>query len=1177
MKNSSHRLQGVSTGLLYSMLLLGGGLFLPGRAVAAETVIANQSNPSTPAEPTAPSNSAPSPEGVAPKSQEPFAILSPTAGVVLDRPAIPVTIQYPMGESVELRVNGAAVDRIQIGRTETNSTTQRITETWYGVVLQEGGNSITIHRVGTDTALATTTVQLSGMPAQLRVKTLEQNVPADGRSTTTVQGEILDRFGNRSNWNTTITLESTAGEFVGTDTKPEIPGFQVEATQGRFSAKLRAGIKAESVRVRASSNELEAYYQFQFVTQLRPEPLITGVTSFRFGARGTNFFDRYQDFLPLDRNNDYVLDAQGAGFGTASVGDWLITGAFNSERPLNQDGEGNNRLFGETQFSEQQYPVYGDSSTSTRVAPSQDNFYLKAERTSPIKHAGSDYFMWGDYNTAEFATTAQEFTATNRSLHGLKANYNIGNLQLTALYANNVQGFQRDTIAPDGISGFYFLSRRNLIDGSETIAFELEELNRPGTVVEATVLQRGIDYTIDYDRGTILFTEPVLRIVTTPDGRILVRRIVTTYQYEASEGDASIYAGRARYHFSREPGQEKWLGGTYWRENQGNRDFELYGADFQFKLGEKATFKAEYAHSRNDADALTAAVSGNAFRVEAIAKPIDNLNLRAFYRTAETGFTNNATISFVPGQTRYGLEASGNVTKTTRFRFQFDHEDNFGIAPQPLSLLDQLLNPGVNPTPGQKQDNSLTTVLAGIEQRFGKATLGVNYIHRDRIDRAPVEDIKNVSDQLEATFAMPLRDNLKLRALTAINLNGDDPIYTNRAQVGLDWQINPMITMGLNQTYLWGGQYGDRAITSLDTVAKHNLTKDTVLNGRFSILGGIDGMTGQGAAGIKHHWQILPGLGLDVGYEYVMGQFFGKTAAGTQFAQPYAVGSGASALGLESGHNFSIGLDYTNNPDLKASLRYQFRTSASGENSVLTGDLMGKITPYLTGLVRYEQGGAANQLLGLLGDTINLKVGLAYRDPKNDAFNALLRYEFRENPATTPDTILLGSGTGSSDHTLAVEGIYAPNWQWELYGKLGYRHSTTHLADDFTSSSSLLLGQLRATHRFNYRWDVMGEARILQSLSSGSTELGATAEVGYYLTPNLRLGVGYAWGSVNGPDFDNSRSASGPYVGFTVKLDELFKGFRFYKKNAPPPVDAVKKAGNSSAETVSQTPSTVTN
>jgi hypothetical protein len=1165
MKNSSLNLGKYSAGLLFSILFLGG---IPFSAQAAEgqEIKANPTIPVVSGTEIHPQtnldNTATDSATIA--TPEPFAILTPAADIVLDTPATAVTIQYPVGNTIDLQVNGKVVDHSLIGRTETNSTTQLVTETWYGVALNEGKNTLTVHRSGAAEVLAQRVVQISGAPTQLRIKTLGDSIPADGRSTIPVEGELLDRNGNRSNWNTLITLESSAGEFVGTDAKPEIPGFQLEAIKGVFKATLRAGIQAELVRVRASTSGLETYYQLQFVTQLRPDPLITGVASFRFGARGTDFFDSYRDFLPLDRKNDYSFDARGAAFGTASVGNWLITGAFNSERSLNQDGQGNSGLGKNIQFSEQQYPVYGDSSSVTGVTPSQDNFYLRAERTSPVKNAGSDYFMWGDYSTEEFATSAQEFTAKSRALHGLKANYNIGNLQLTALYANNVQGFQRDTIAPDGTSGFYFFSRRTLVEGSETVAFELEELNRPGTVIEVKALQRGIDYAIDYDRGTLLFNEPVLRIVTTAEGKILVRRIVTTYQHESSEGNSSIYAGRARYHFSRKSDRESWLGGTYWHENQGNRDFQLYGADLQVSLGQKAKIKAEYAHSYNDADDLTKAVSGNAFRIDAIANPTSKINLHAFYRTAETGFANNATISFVPGQTRYGLEALGQVTKSTRLRFQFDHEDNFGIAPQPLSLLDQLLNPGVNPTPGQKQDNSLTTVLVGVEQRIGKASLGLNYIHRDRIDRAPSEAVKNVSDQLDATFAVPLRDNLKLRASTSLNLNGNDPIYTNRAQVGLDWAINPMITMGLNQTYLWGGSYGGRAITSLDTVAKHNLTKDTILSGRFSILGGIDGMTGQGAAGIKHHWQVAPGLGLDVGYEYVMGQFFGKTAAGTQFSQPYAVGSGASALGLESGHNFSLGLDYTNNPDWKASFRYQFRTSGSGQNSVLTGDLMGKFTHYLTGLVRYEQAGAANQSLGLLGDTINLKVGLAYRDPSNDAFNALLRYEFRQNPATTPDTILLGSGSGSTDHTLAVEGIYAPNWQWELYGKLGYRHSTTYLAEDFTSSSSLLLGQFRATHRFNYRWDVMGEARILRSLSSSSTELGATAEVGYYLTPNLRLGVGYAFGSVNGSDFANPRSANGPYVGFTVKLDELFKGFKFYKKNAPSQNRAKKDVEKSS-------------
>ncbi|WP_404786130.1 TonB-dependent receptor [Altericista sp. CCNU0014] len=1094
----------------------------------------------------------PPPATVTPATAAAYAILSPIQGTVMDRPATAVTLQYPLNSTVELWLNGSPVDRDAIGRTETNSTTGRVTETWYGITLSEGENTLTLRRAGEAQILATTVIELSGSPASLTVKTQETRLPADGRSVANVEGEILDRRGNRSNWNAMVTLEASAGEFLGVDAQPDIPGFQVEAQNGTFSAQLQAAITSQFVRIRAATNNLEAFYQFQLSTMMRPAPLMTGVVDLRLGGRGTNFYDRYQDFLPLQGGEKTVFTAKGAAFGTASVGDWLITGAFNSDRPLNEGADGTSGLFRTVKPSEQQYSIFGDESTSTRTTPSQDSLFLKVERTSPVQYASNDSFMWGDYNTAEFATTAQKFTAIGRGLHGFKANYNLGNLQLSALYSNTAQGFQRDSIAPDGTSGFYFLSRRPILDGSEVIFLELEELNRPGTVVEVRPQQRGVDYTIDYDRGSILFREPILRTETDANGNVLVRKIVATYQYDSSSGNTSIYGGRARYHFSRVPGKESWLGGTYWQENQGARNFELYGADAQISLGTQGRIIAEYAHSSNRAENLASSVSGSAYRLEATGRLLkDKVNVRAFFSRADTGFANQATTSFVAGQTRYGVEGIGNLSPKTRLRFFYDREDNIGIAPLALNTLDRLLNPGSNPTPGEKQDNSLTTILAGVEHQIGKATLGLSYIHRDRVDRAPAVDVKTVSDRLEAKIAYALRDNLRIHALTQFDLSGSDPIYTNRSLLGLTWDINSHVSMSLNQHFLRGGQYGDRALTTLDTKVKYDLTKNTKLTGQFSLLGDPSGMTGQGTAGISHRWIVTPGLSMDLAYEYVMGQFSKRTAAGNQFSQPYAVGSGASALGLESGHNFSVGLNYTSNPDLKASLQYQYRTSSSGTNSVLRGDLFGKITPSLSGLVRYQQGGAANQLLGMLGDTIDLKVGLAYRNPKNDRFNGLFAYQFRQNPATTPETILLGRGTGSTDHTLSAEGIYAPNWQWELYGKVGYRQSTSYLASDLVSTNALLLGQLRATYRFDYRWDVVAEGRVIKGLTTGDTEFGATAEVGYYVTPDLRLAAGYAWGSVSNAGFDNARSNSGPYLGVTVKLDQLFSGFKFLKKPAP--------------------------
>jgi hypothetical protein len=267
--------------------------------------------------------------------------------------------------------------------------------------------------------------------------------------------------------------------------------------------------------------------------------------------------------------------------------------------------------------------------------------------------------------------------------------------------------------------------------------------------------------------------------------------------------------------------------------------------------------------------------------------------------------------------------------------------------------------------------------------------------------------------------------------------------------------------------------------------------------------------------------------------------------------QPYAVGQGGSALGLSGGHNFSVGLDYTDNPRIKASIRYDYRTSSRGSNSAITAAVDGKLTSYLTGLARYQQAGSSNQSLEALGSSATLRVGLAYRNPKDDKFNALLRYEYRRNPSLVPDSILFGTGSASIDHTIALEGIYAPNWQWEFYGKFAYRQSTTYLAKDLVGSSAITLGQLRATYRFNKRWDVTAEARIIGQPSQGYSEIGAVAEVGYYLTPNLRMAAGYSFGNINDRDFGGSRSSGGPYVGLTVKINELFSGFGLQKVSAP--------------------------
>ncbi|MEM7713096.1 MAG: TonB-dependent receptor [Cyanobacteria bacterium P01_A01_bin.68] len=1074
-------------------------------------------------------------------------ILSPTPEAIVDVAATPIIVQFAVGNEVELRVNGDLSDRSLIGRTETDPETDLVTQTWYGVSLQNGENVISAQVIGSKEPPVTVKVVVRGGAQEIKLNTVESRIPADGISTATITGILLDENGNISNRDAVVTLASTAGKFLEPDYKPGQPGFQVQAKGGQFTATLKSDLEAKTVRIRGKVGKLEAFTQVQFKTALRPS-LMTGVIDFRIGDRGTDFYSRFKEFLPEDEDYDTEVKFRSAIFATGAIGEWLVTGAYDSSRPLNEDCNCDNRLFGTYQFSEKNYPTYGDSSTVNKTTPSIDSVYLRLERSSNVIGASPDYAMWGDYNTEEFARSSQQFTSLTRQLHGFKGNYNIGKLQATAFYGNNVEGFQRDTVPPDGTSGFYFLSRRLLVPGSESVFIELEELNRPGTVLQRERLSRGPDYEIDYDRGTVLFREPVLRTDVNEFGEVLVRRIVVTYQYEGEEGgdDTDIYAGRLQYNFSRGEKKDSWLAATYIQENQGDRDFELYGADAQIAFGQLGKIIAEFARSRNDSTEM-GMVEGNAVRAEAEAEFIKGLRARAYYRFADTGFSNDATISFVPGQTRYGAQVNGRVTKTTNLRFQYDRENNFGVAPQPLDTFEELFTPRTTAIPGDRVDNSLTTISAGIVQKFGKASLSVDWIQREREDRISPETLDTDSSQLRSRLNVPLGNKLSFVAQNETSLSDDtDAVYPDRTVFGINWEAIKGINLSLTQQFYTDGQFDGNSITSLNVNGEHKFGTDTTVTGRFSVLGASNGPTTQGALGLKQGVSIAPGLRLNLAYERVFGDFFGNNGTGQQFRQPFAVGQSAAALGFNSGDSYSVGLEYTDNPNFKASALFERKNSTNGNNTVISAGVTGKLSSSLTALARYQQAGSSNQTLGALGDTANLRVGLAYRNPKDDKFNALLRYEYRKNPSTIPDTILFGTGTGAEDHTFALEAIYAPNWQWEFYGKYALRNSTTYLAQDFSSSNTTNLGQLRATYRLGYSWDLVGEARVITQ--SDYTETGFVVEAGYYLTPNLRVAAGYAFGEIDDRDLSGSRSAGGPYLGVSMKLNELFSGFGLQKR-----------------------------
>ncbi|NJM97298.1 MAG: TonB-dependent receptor [Phormidesmis sp. RL_2_1] len=1104
-------------------------------------------------------------------------ILTPESGAILNIPSTPVALRFPVGAQIALLVNGQLVDSSLVGRTETDPATQIRIQTWYGIALEAGDNLIEVISTETGQVFASAPVVVRGQPENITLFA-PQTLPADGISVAMIRGQLVDDLGIASVWNTTVTLNASDGTFVGADQNPDQPGFQTPVINGMFAAELRASLTSRLVQLQAQTSGFEAFRQIQFVTPQRPS-LISGVVDLRFGARGTDFYSSRRDFLPIDGDNRYQLDVDAAVFATGNLGEWLYTGAYNSARSLNADCRGESTLFAASADSscDSTYPTMGDGSAVEVTAPSLDSVYLRLERNSPTYATGIDYAMWGDFDTAEFATAAQLFTATNRQFHGLKANYNFGNLALTGLYANNVEGFQRDTLAPDGTSGFYFTSERNLVPGSENVYFEVEALERPGSVLERRQLTRGLDYDIDYDRGTLLFSDPVQRTAIDDFGQLLVRRIVATYQYGSGD-NTHVVAGRLQYRFNSpldQPGQAagtgsrvsagvgSWVGASYLSEHQGDHRFDLYGVDTRIALGDRAQLIAEIAQSSSRfaavGNAESRTVTGTAYRLELDGALGDRLSGRVYYRSTGEGFTNSATTSFVPGQTRYGTQVMAQIGETTSLQAQYDHEDNFGVAPQ-VSDLSPLLSgllPSLANPPGTALDNSLTTYSAGFTQRIGRGTVEVDWIHRDRRDQ--INRASNVSsDQLRTRFTTPIVRNLSLVAQNELNLSASiDPIYPSRTLVGLNWAALPWLNVGVNQIFYGGGGNNRGSATSVDVSGEHTFASDTTLRGRLSA---IDGFQVGGSIGLQQGINLAPGLDLDLGYEKVFSTLGNATAASTQLGQS-VVGNGASALALAGGESYSMGISYSDSNRFQANSRFEHRTSTQGSNTVFNLSAVGRLTPSLTILGDYRWAKAANQNIVGLDASSLLKIGLAYRNLEDDKFNALLRYEHRLNPNTIPVAASFGTSTETQEHLFAAEAIYAPNWRWEFYGKYALRNSSTSIrgaGGSLATNSTVQLAQARATYRLGYQWDVLAEARWLGG--NGYGETGFAVETGYYPLPDLRISAGYSAGAANDRDFGNNRSAGGFYVGISAKLSGLLNGFGTQPMVIPPQVPAVVEA-----------------
>ncbi|PIY82871.1 MAG: hypothetical protein COY78_04470 [Candidatus Omnitrophica bacterium CG_4_10_14_0_8_um_filter_44_12] len=332
------------------------------------------------------------------------------------------------------------------------------------------------------------------------------------------------------------------------------------------------------------------------------------------------------------------------------------------------------------------YPVYGDSSSINYAATNtQGPFYLLVEWDKSSA-------LWGDYNTN---ITDTEFAQFNRSLYGGKIYYeDVATTQfgepktkLVVFRAHAKQKAAHNEFVGTGGS-LYYLKNKDAVEGSEKIKIEVRD-KITGLALTSKEMQEGSDYEIDYTNGRIIFWRPVAQIVESESiisSSLLGGNpvyVVADYEYEVDDKyDQGTQGGRIQQSLT----DYLRVGGTYVKEEQLDKNYELKGADTILHLGKNIKLTGEYAETQSEAlgsfvstdggisftEMATAdSDKGKAYGLKAEAYLLGKLGLSGYYKQIEKGFSSAATTA-QKGKELMGAQATLDITPKTRLSVTHD-------------------------------------------------------------------------------------------------------------------------------------------------------------------------------------------------------------------------------------------------------------------------------------------------------------------------------------------------------------------------------------------------------------------------------------------------------------------------------------------------------------------------
>lgn len=1040
-----------------------------------------------------------------------------------------VQVQAPLGSNFTLYANGKAVSAEQIGKTAEQEKQKVTAFDYYAVDLQRGTN--TLRGVATDIngkVISEQTIKVL-TPDSLQAidyRTQKQLVAADGISEYQVVISLKDRDGRPYIASTPITIDTNIGRINLSDSSKDQAGTQVTVSGGELLIPITAPSVPGKGELIINTGSSKQVIPLQFTAQLRPliaVGIVEGAISLK-NFDGSNITDAQgafeQELREIAGNDDYSATGRAAMFLKGKVrGDYLLTLAYDSDKK----GE---RLFRDIEPGEY-YPVYGDASAKGFDAQSTSKLYVRVDK-------GRSFAMYGDLKTQIDNDEGIKLGQYNRTLTGLKAQFEDSNTRITAFAAETSTSQRVNETRGLGISGPYPLANDfdAVLENSETIEVITRDANNPGRIVRRETLTRFADYEIDPISRSLYLKSPIAS--QDIDGNLIYLRVTV----EVDEGGEKYWVGGIAA--KQQVTDKIAIGGSYINSDDPLNKEELASVNTVVKFNDKLKLVAEYAKNKAEnpnsqpSDQINAKeldgkdTEGDALRIELDYDDKKNTRAKAYYNDTDEGFVTGASPQ-TAGRTESGIEVIHTLNeKKTALKLEGVRTEDHTTEASRQGLqasIEQRLSENIVGEIGVRYYKQEATAASRNTQAATDVLDITNdtIFNDDIINQSALNGVSNAEKDIEGTTArarltarLPKLNNslvfaeyeqdIEHSSRNATSIGGE----TALGNLGRLYARHDLINSLSGSYGLDDSEERQRTVIGFDTT----YMKDGKVYSEYRMRDAISAREAEAAIGLKNKWYVQKGLTLNTLFERV------ESLEGEKDNTATAAG---------------VGVEYLANENYKASGRLEKRWGDTSDTLLASAGVAYRYSDEITLLAKdiysqvdYDDGHR----------TINrFQLGAAYRDYDSNQLDMLAKLEYRLDDNAT------GNDPYQKDAIVwSWSGNYHPTRPLTLSGHYAGKY-TEYDAQGIASDNTAHAVYARGLYDISERWDIGLQAGTYWNKQADDLSYLVGAEVGYSPMTNLWLSLGYNFMGFEDEDiaYDDT-TIEGAYFRLRFKFDEdLFK------------------------------------